>query len=211
MISPARLFSVLVLMVGSLVFFASPAHACSCAMADTATHVDWADQVFTGTVTDSRATGGQTGQIVFDVRVDRVFKGDLVATVQVATAATSSACGIGDIPVDSTYVFFTTTDGMGVASEAETGVLHTGLCSGSAKSTQKLLKQVEAVTGAGRVPEATTAATPDRATGGSTGRPAGESNCDAGGRGGNAPLWPFVTGLVVVAVAAGSWSARRTA
>ena len=218
----ARLLCAMAVLLGSLVLFGSPAQACSCAAADTTTHVGWADQVFTGSVISSRSTGGPSGQIIFEVEVDRRFKGEVSASIQVATAASSAACGLGNIAEGTPYAFFTASAGTGgrAGPVAVEDVVHTGLCSGTTASTALIVKRIETVTGAGTSPgpAATAATDPQTAPASGTGNGAGKADVsgDGGngdgvsGGGGGAPLWPFVTGLVVVALAAGAWTARRT-
>lgn len=218
-----RLLAVLGLAAASLVLFGAPAQACSCAMQGKAALVSGADQVFTGTVVDATRTGsGSVGDIVYDVEVDRSFKGDVAGTVQVATAASSASCGLEGIPLGSDYVFFTQADAKG------TDVVSASLCGGSAPLTKGLVRKVEAVAGPGSTPSTgsddTAGDAADDTADDTAGEPAEESETEeaeteeaeteetsAEGSGDDGvPVLPFIGGVLVIALAAGTWAARRT-
>jgi hypothetical protein len=128
------LLSTLVLMSGS------PAFACSCVMADTASHISQADLVFTGKVV-SADRDRQT--VTYSVRADRVYKGTLTkADVSVNSNAQSTACGV-DLPESKEAVFFATdgadgADGLSVSS-----------CGGTTLATADLTAEITGVLGAG--------------------------------------------------------------
>lgn len=96
-----------------------------------------ANDVFTATV-DKRT--GQGGTVVYDVTVDRVFKGDLdTVEASVSTPAAARACGLPDLRTDTEYVFFTTG-----------ADLETTSTSGTAQATDARVGRVERLLGPGR-------------------------------------------------------------
>ncbi|QIX25255.1 hypothetical protein ncot_00625 [Nocardioides sp. JQ2195] len=205
-----RLLVVFGLAATCLVLFGAPAQACSCAVVGTDRLVGSADQVFSGTVVDSTRTGrGNVGEITYDVEVDRAFKGDVADTVQVATAASSATCGLEGIPDGDHYLFF------GLTDATREGVVKASLCGGSAPLTDRVVKKVEAVAGPGTTPTGTLAG-PQPSEGADPGdRGAGssvEASSAAGGSSGDdgVAVWPFIGGVLVIALVAGTWTARRT-
>jgi hypothetical protein len=121
----------------SLVLFspAPPAHACLCVMGQPAKHARTADAVFTGRVID---TGSGRGAVVYDVTVDRVWKGDVADRVQVTSGAQSSACGLPDLPVGVPILWF---------ASGEQPHLGAGLCSGTGASSAENVRAVTQVLG----------------------------------------------------------------
>lgn len=96
-----------------------------------------ADDVFTATV-DKRTGQGRT--VVYDVTVDRVYKGDL-DTVEATVSTPSSAreCGLPDLRSGTDYVFFT--------AGAD---LETTSTSGTAQATDARVGRIERLLGEGR-------------------------------------------------------------
>lgn len=134
----AGLLGVLGVLLSTLMLMGTgPAFACSCVMASTAEHAERADLVFTGTVT-SVERDRQTA--TYDVRVDRVFKGDLDnGDVEIGSSGQSTACGV-DLPKSTEAVFFVTTEAEGLRMNA---------CGGTTVATDTLKSEVSAALGDG--------------------------------------------------------------
>jgi hypothetical protein len=103
--------------------------------------------VFTGTVDaitlpDSSAEGGSSRTST--VRVDRVYKGEMIttATVDVVTTRSFAGCAGGELEQDESYVFFV---------ESDEGFTAAG-CGGTQRATAGLITQVERLLGEGRTP-----------------------------------------------------------
>lgn len=136
------LMASLAVAAGLVVLTSVPAVACSCAVADTDQYVEWADTVFTGTLTDVEQTapGGDAvrssadpTRYTFDV--DETFTGDAGDGV-VESARSGASCGLEGMRLDQAYVVF--------AGENKAGVLEANLCGGTAPATPRLLDQVAA-------------------------------------------------------------------
>lgn len=109
----AALLAVPVLMVA-----AAPAHACSCAIAGVHRHLQQADVVFEGTITEQRRTDYRT---VMRIEVARVYKGEVRERMDVETGNGGGDCGLG-IPEGRRVLVF---------GEIYEGVLGTSTCAGS--------------------------------------------------------------------------------
>ncbi len=102
--------------VGTLVWAAAaPAQAaCTCQDQTTQEHADGADAVFSGTVRETRKpepddSGRVKGVVTYVVDVEQVWKEDgtvVTDTVKVTSPRAESACGLGDLPPGTEYVFF---------------------------------------------------------------------------------------------------------
>jgi hypothetical protein len=126
-----------------------PAFACSCVVADTASHIADADLVFTGQVT---AIEGDRQVTTYTVRAERVFKGALPKRdVEIDTSAQGTACGV-ELPESTEAVFFVTGSGDG---------LNMSLCGGTTTLTADLEDEVTASLGAGEPASAAVAASDD--------------------------------------------------
>jgi hypothetical protein len=104
---------VLVLLVAGLttvVVADAPAHAaCTCERPPLAQQVNEADGVFSGTVTmaSGPTTSGKRQMMSYDVKVDRVYKGDIRSpSVTVKSNADPSKCGLTGMTADTRYLFF---------------------------------------------------------------------------------------------------------
>ncbi|MFT4263763.1 MAG: hypothetical protein QM572_10305 [Nocardioides sp.] len=124
-----------VLSVAGLGSLAAPA-AAACAHPDTATAIGNAQAVFTGVAGAGTANGAAFHT---PIAVDRIFKGDVAASVvQVRTRAGS--CGLGALTEGSTYVLMVTAKG---------GQLVASGASGTALATDALMAEVQAALGEG--------------------------------------------------------------
>ncbi|NYG59527.1 hypothetical protein BJ980_002450 [Nocardioides daedukensis] len=188
----------LILGGASLVVLSAPAHACSCASVDTAEQVEGADQVLLGTA-DARAEAGNRVELV--VTVDEVLKGDpgdVGDKVSVITHRDSASCGLEPLPEPGVpWVFF-------AYGEESVKGLATNLCSGSAPADEADLELIRSTAGS---PADTQSDDSPKAS------PNGEAaeEGDTGSADGEiVPLWLLLTGLLVVAAAAGAVAVRRT-
>jgi len=126
----------------------SPAtsYACSCAMADPEAHVEWADVVFTGTLTDiepppQREIMSSSDPNTYTFAVDQVFEGEVGAVTEVESAMSGASCGLEGMKAGRDYVVYATDD---------QGVLATGLCTGTGPVDLEHVETIEQVTGPGR-------------------------------------------------------------
>lgn len=140
------LFAAVVAALSLVVVGATPSFACSCAMADTATHVKWADVVVSGTVTDlvSLSSHQATGYVV---AVDHVFKGEVGSTVEVLSESSGASCGLENVKAGRRYVFFA-----GYQKAMGEQRLAANLCGGTGPATPKLVSAVEVATETGEAP-----------------------------------------------------------
>lgn len=135
-----RVVAALAFAITSLVFATqSPAAACSCAVVDLDRLAQKADVIFTGTVEETTLDGTRYD---YAVAAERVYKGSVDSEVVVTSAKASSACGLGELPVGSEYVFLV----RGTSSPHSTD-----LCSGSGPASTKRVDKVEEMFGAGTV------------------------------------------------------------
>lgn len=135
---------------GGVLLVQAPAEAaCSCSDTGTGQHAVAADAVFTGTVRETRKpapdeSGKIKGLVTYVVDVERVYKqhGTVVTeTVKVSSARSAASCGLGNLPVGSSYVFFATARDAGFRA---------GACGGSAAAADQLVADVEAALGPGK-------------------------------------------------------------
>lgn len=165
-LAPLRRLLVAVFLVGCFVTVgAAPAQACTCAQAADSSgslmeRIKDADAVFTGTVASSTrsevagtvgGTVGGTGSdavitITNEVVLDRVYKGriDDVDQTVLTTQRTQATCGLGQLQVDSRYVFIVAADGAVEGAWSDDG------CSGTRAATAALIAEVQDVLGKGR-------------------------------------------------------------
>ena len=116
---------------------AAPALACPASRTGLGQQAMQADDVFAGSV-EERAEQGRT--VVYTVRIDRLYKGDLDGTeATVTTPARARACGLPDLRSGTDYVFFT----QGVD-------LETTSTAGTAPATDTLVRRVQRLLGEGR-------------------------------------------------------------
>ncbi len=129
---------------------AAPAQAaCTCQDQTTQEHADGADAVFSGTVRETRkpepdGSGRIKGVVTYVVDVEQVWKEDgtvVTDTVKVTSPRAESACGLGDLPPGTEYVFF--------AKARDTG-FRAAACGGSGALSDELQTDVVAVLGEGR-------------------------------------------------------------
>lgn len=147
-LSAAALATALLSLAG-VVLVGAPAFACSCTAVSVGTQVDQADAVFLGDVAAVSQTDDGS-QLTMAVQVQRVFKGELDSPdVEVGTAASPGACGLGELPAGTKYLFLTTG-----------GV--TSICHGSQPASDEVMQRVERLLGPGTPPPAPAPATAER-------------------------------------------------
>ncbi|MDO3410855.1 hypothetical protein QWJ34_13870 [Saccharibacillus sp. CPCC 101409] len=115
-------------LLGGLLAETKPAYACSCALGSLDEKLEWAGQVFAGTVTDVRKPGpGLNGTISsgdpvsYTFEVERAWKGRVYETTTLETPRGSESCG-ASFTNGQKYLVFARENG---------GVLTTSLCSGN--------------------------------------------------------------------------------
>lgn len=137
---PRVLLAALLLAGGGVVTtgaMAAPALACPASRTGLDQRTLRADDVFAGSV-EERAEQGRT--VVYTVRIDRVYKGDLDGIeATVTTPARARACGLPDLSSGTDYVFFT-----------QGADLETTSTAGTAVATDLLVRRVERLLGEGR-------------------------------------------------------------
>jgi hypothetical protein len=137
-----RLLLVLTVAAGMLVLTPQPSWACSCAMADPATHAQRADTIIAGTL-DWTSTNGL--ERAYQVEVDQVFKGTAVAKEKLTTKAAEASCGLGALATGRRYLFF--------VRGTHGGAMRVDLCGGSQEYSDALAAQVQQATGPPRQPD----------------------------------------------------------
>ena len=151
-----RLLALLVIGLATVVIADAPAHAaCTCQRPPLAQQVNQADGVFSGTVTmvSGPTTSGKRQIMSYDVKVDRVYKGDISSpSVTVKSDADPSKCGLAGLTADTRYLFFVRSNEPNLLANKCGGT-------GPAKSTKT--QKVVALLGPGDTP---IPPTPEKAT-----------------------------------------------
>jgi hypothetical protein len=152
-----RLLVLLVVGLTLTIVTDAPAHAaCTCQRRSVAQQVERADAVFSGTVTmaSGPTTSGKQQLMSYDVKVDRVYKGDITSqTVTVKSNADPAKCGLTGMTADTRYLVF-------VRANAQ-GTFVADRCSGTAPATSTKTQKVVAILGEGSTP---VPPKPDKAT-----------------------------------------------
>lgn len=189
-LAPVLALAVMAVLAG-LVLVGAPAQACSCAMEGPRGAIDRADAVFAADVLDRSVD--DRGLASYDVRVQRVYKGEPVGDVVVTSSASGASCGLEGVAPGRSDLFLVTGSGSAYAGNL---CLGSGVTEGDAR---RLLGPPADETQVVAAPEPQGAVT------------------DGGGIGvrvDDDPMWPWVVGgdlglaLLVVAlrrVLVGSW------
>ncbi len=126
----------------------APAHAaCTCQRPPVTQQVEKADAVFSGTVTmaSGPTTSGKRQMMSYDIKVDRVYKGDITSqTATVKSNADPTQCGLSGITADTRYLFF--------ARANDDGQLLADRCSGTGEAKSSKTQKVIAILGNGKTP-----------------------------------------------------------
>jgi Tissue inhibitor of metalloproteinase len=141
-----RLLVILIAGLTTVVVTDAPAHACSCKALTVSQRIDGADFVFSGTVTmaSGPTTSGKTQVMSYDVKVDRVYKGDITsARTTVKSAADETSCGLTGMTADNRYLFFVRAAGANLKANR---------CGGTKPATSSLTQKIVALLGAGSTP-----------------------------------------------------------
>lgn len=146
-----RLRHALTLVVISLalvVVSEAPAEAaCTCQRPGVAQQVEKADGVFSGTVSmaSGPTTSGKRQVMSYDVKVDRVYKGDITSTtVTVKSDADATRCGLTGMSAGTRYLFF-------VRVNDESALL-ADRCGGTGPAKNSKTQKVKAILGPGTNP-----------------------------------------------------------
>lgn len=186
-----------VLFVPALVLLTpTAALACSCASADTEQLLGYVDTVAVGELTaveppPTRADGSFSSddRVTYTATLEAVFKGDPDDLLTFQSASHGASCGLENMRVGYDYVFFVR-DG------------ESGLCDGTAPATERLIAEVEAVTGPG---QAVSVPAPDPTT-----EPEAASNTTSDS-GSARVLWSGLAAAALALLAVGwlLWRGRR--
>ncbi len=153
-----RRFLVLVVVVlTTVVVIDAPAHAvCRCKDLSLPQKVNNAGAIFSGTLTmaSGPTTTGNRQTMSYDVKVDRVYKGDDLTSPRatVKSDASEAACGLTGMTADTRYLFF--------VRKADPNLIANS-CGGTGPATSALTQRIVALLGPGSTP---TPPTPEKAT-----------------------------------------------
>jgi hypothetical protein len=214
----SRVLAVIGLALSLLALTPSASFACSCPGLTTAEQVEAADVVVRGTVDSRRppATGVRRSAdpVTWSVTVAEVFKGTTDAAMQVRSASSGDSCGLEGIRLGEEYVVFAIEDSRPTGD----GLLWANLCGGTAPTTPGLVRQVDAAAaGPVTAPVDVPATAPPDVPGTRDVTPGGdrtESTAGSADLRDDGPVWPWVTGLLGLGLAAGTLAvvvARRRA
>lgn len=138
MIRAARLAAALLLAcLGLVLVVDAPAFACTCKQTGLEQQAKKADVVFRGTI-DSVATEGNDH--TYSITALRTYVGSPERSTQVRSLGNAKACGLGDLAVGTTYVFFAT--GTEAPYEADA-------CGGTSTANPTRITKIEKLLGEG--------------------------------------------------------------
>lgn len=124
--------------LGLVLTTTAPAAAdCTCKPGTLEQQVERADAVFIGTIDE---VGEEGATFTYDITASRAYEGTPERSTQIVSAGGRNACGLGELEVAQTYVFFAT------GSEAP---YDTDSCSGTTVSNPTKVGKIEAILGAG--------------------------------------------------------------
>ena len=130
-------FLILLLAVALVPAAPGPAHGCSCATPAVSEAVEHADVVVTGRLTGARLDGRFGDQVVYEFTPSELHKGEGRPVVEVRSASSGSACGLGRMVAGRTYVVF---------AHEHRRELVAGLCGGTAPAAAPYVERVRRVT-----------------------------------------------------------------
>src|SRR3954452_13440448 len=145
-----RVLVLLVVAAATVVVTQGPSHgACSCKRDLTLEQkVNRATDVFSGTVTmaSGPTTNGKIQKMSYDVKVDRVYKGEASDSPRVTVKAyvTADECALSDLAADNRYLFFV---------EAHGSSLLATRCGGTQPARSVQTQKLIALLGPGRTPQ----------------------------------------------------------
>jgi hypothetical protein len=122
-----------------LVFAAgAPASAaCDCKQGDLAQQVERADVIFIGTIDQVDVQGNDH---TYDITASRAYQGSPERSTQVVSAGGRNACGLGELGVGTTYVFFATGTAAPFAADS---------CGGTTVANPTKVEKIEKLLGEG--------------------------------------------------------------
>ena len=143
-----RVLALLIVGLTTVVVADAPADAaCTCERPTLAQQVNKADGVFSGTVTmaSGPTTSGKRQMMSYDVKIDRVYKGEDIksSSVTVKSNADPTKCGLSDMTADTRYLFFVR------ANEAN---LLADKCGGTSPARSARTQKIVALLGPGSTP-----------------------------------------------------------
>jgi hypothetical protein len=154
-----RLLVLVVVALTTVIVSDASAHAaCRCKDLSLPQQVNNAGAVFSGTLTmaSGPTTSGDRQTMSYDVKVDRVYKGDITSPrVTVKSDASEAACGLTGMTADTRYLFFVR------VSEADAADLFANSCGGTGPAKSARTQKIVALLGPGSTPNPPT---PEEAT-----------------------------------------------
>lgn len=124
--------------VGLVLLTGAPASAdCTCKQGTLEQQVDRADVIFIGTIDE---VGEEGNTFTYDVTASRAYQGAPERSTQVVSVGGRNACGLGDLEVGETYVFFAT--GTDAPYDADS-------CGGTTVSNPTKIGKIEKLLGPG--------------------------------------------------------------
>lgn len=133
--------------------FVPLAAACSCVLLDTAEQAESAHLVASGTVTavsEPRPDGENGPVAVYSVDLDRIWKGQAQASIDVLSPRDGASCGIEGIEAGSAIILFAGhADILGAPSTS----WRTNLCNGTGPSDSQRIDELTALLGTPSTPE----------------------------------------------------------
>ncbi|MCF6378326.1 hypothetical protein L2K70_11995 [Nocardioides KLBMP 9356] len=128
--------------LGLVLTVSAPASAdCTCKQAGLDKQVAKADLVFVGTVDKVE---GQGNGFLYEITASRTYQGSPDRKTEILSAGGRDACGLGELGVGTSYIFFATGTETPYAADA---------CGGSGPANPTKIDKVEAVLGAGTAVE----------------------------------------------------------
>jgi hypothetical protein len=145
-----RLLVLVVVALTTVIVSDASAHAaCRCKDLSLPQQVNNAGAVFSGTLTmaSGPTTTGDRQTMSYDVKVDRVYKGDITSPrVTVKSDASEAACGPTGMTADTRYLFFVR------VSEADAADLFANSCGGTGPAKSARTQKIVALLGPGSTP-----------------------------------------------------------
>jgi hypothetical protein len=145
-----RLLVLVVVALTTVIVSDASAHAaCRCKDLSLPQQVNNAGAVFSGTLTmaSGPTTSGDRQTMSYDVKVDRVYKGDITSPrVTVKSDASEAACGLTGMTADTRYLFFVR------VSEADAADLFANSCGGTGPAKSARTQKIVALLGPGSTP-----------------------------------------------------------
>jgi hypothetical protein len=145
-----RLLVLVVVALTTVVVSDASAHAaCRCKDLSLPQQINNAGAVFSGTLTmaSGPTTSGDRQTMSYDVKVDRVYKGDITSPrVTVKSDASEAACGLTGMTADTRYLFFVR------VSDVDAADLFANSCGGTGPAKSARTQKIVALLGPGSTP-----------------------------------------------------------